>query len=86
MALDLIGGTVVCADCAKPGGEDFASLEPGSLEAMRHICTCPPKKLLSFQLGSAAEEKLCAAAEKYTLRQLDRGFKTLDFYKSLRLY
>ena len=86
MALDLIGGTVICSDCAGRGGDETAPLDPGSLEALRHICTCPPKKLLSFQLGSAAEEKLCAAAEKYTLRQLDRGFKTLDFYKSLRLY
>ena len=86
MALDLIGGTVVCADCAGRGGDETSPLDPGSLEALRHICTCPPKKLLSFQLGDAAAEKLCAAAEKYTLRQLDRGFKTLDFYKSLRIH
>ena len=86
MALDLIGGAVLCADCAKHGGEDTAPLDPGALDAMRHICTCPAKKLLSFTLGDASADRLCRAAEQYTLRQLDRSFQTLDFYKSLRYH
>ena len=43
-----------------------------------------PKRLYSFRLGGAALERLRAAAEAFTAAQLERGFRTLDFYKGLR--
>ena len=53
------------------------------LEAMRYICYCDPKKLFSFQAGQATMEKLADLSEAYLTTQLERGFSTLDFYKSL---
>ena len=53
------------------------------LDAMRYICLCDPKKLFSFRLGDDTMEKLSALTEAYLTTQLERGFSTLDFYKSL---
>ena len=43
-----------------------------------------PKRLYSFTLGPEAQKRLSAAAEAFVSAQLERGFRTLDFYKSVR--
>ena len=53
------------------------------MEAMRFICLCDPKKLLSFDIGAENQEKLSNLTEAYLTTQIERGFSTLDFYKSL---
>ena len=52
------------------------------LEAMRYICLCDPRKLLSFHIGEDSLERLSNLSEAYLTTQLERGFATLDFYKS----
>ena len=56
---------------------------PGLLDAMRYICYCDPKKLFSFQIGQETLLHLADVTEAYLTTQLERGFSTLDFYKSL---
>ena len=41
------------------------------------------RKLFSFRLSPASLEKMGAASEAFVLSQLERGFRTLDFYKQL---
>ena len=53
------------------------------IEAMRYICLCDPKKLFSFSLGEENVKLLAQLTESYFVTQLERGFSTLDFYKSL---
>ena len=55
----------------------------GVLEAMRYICLCEPRKVLSFQIGRENLDLLANLTEAYLTTQLERGFSTLDFYKSL---
>ena len=43
-----------------------------------------PKRLYSFRLTGPALERLSAAAEAFVAAQLERGFRTLEFYKSLQ--
>ena len=57
---------------------------PDSLAALRHIVYGDAKRLYSFTLGSEAQKRLSAAAEAFLAAQLERGFKTLDFYKSVQ--
>ena len=57
---------------------------PASLAALRHIVYGDPKRLYSFRLEQSALDRLSAAAEAFLTAQLERGFRTLDFYKSLR--
>ena len=81
---DVAGGMAVCAGCSAPGSLRLP-LSPASLAAMQHITTCEAKRLFSFNLLPEALKELSDIAETYFLTQLERGFYTLDFYKSLRL-
>ena len=58
-------------------------LTPSSLAALRHIVWGPRKRLLSFRLDGEGMKRLGDAAEAYLMTRLERGFRTLDFYKSI---
>ena len=58
---------------------------PSVLEAMRYICYCDSKKLFSFQAGEDTLQQLSEVTEAYLATQLERGFRTLDFYKQMIL-
>jgi DNA repair protein RecO (recombination protein O) len=81
--LQLAGGTALCRACAAPG-EGLARLDGGSLRALRHVSSCEPKKIFAFTLEAGAAKRLRAASEQYVLAQLDRRFKTLDYYHSIK--
>ena len=81
---DLSAGQLECQNCRSADSSGIRlPVTPAVLEAMRYICLCDPKKLFSFQLGPDGMEKLSALTEAYLTTQLERGFSTLDFYKSL---
>lgn len=81
---DLSAGQLECAKCRNPESRGIRlPVTPSLLEAMRYICLCDPKKLFSFQIGQDTLEQLASLAEAYLSTQLERGFSTLDFYKSL---
>ena len=81
---DLSAGQLECQSCRHMGASGIRMpVNASVLDAMRYICYCDPKKLFSFQVGQQAQEKLSNVAEAYLTTQLERGFSTLDFYKSL---
>ena len=66
-------------------GEDSISLplDEGSLAALRYIVGGDAKRLFSFRIAPQSLPLLAGAAEGFLLTQLERGFRTLDFYKGL---
>lgn len=56
-----------------------------ALGALEGIVHGDPKRLFSFNLEGEDLKRLSDAAEAYLHTQLERGFSTLDYYKSLRL-
>ena len=80
---DISQGMLECYTCRNTGGGIRMPVTPGVLEAMRYICLCEPKRLLSFVIGQENLELLSNLSEAYLTSQLERGFSTLDFYKSL---
>lgn len=80
---DISMGCLECQNCRGIGGGIRMPVTAGVLEAMRYICMCEPKKVLSFQIGASNLEILSNLTEAYFTAQLERGFSTLDFYKSL---
>lgn len=81
---DLSAGLLECVGCRAPGSVGIRMpVTAGVLEAMRYICLCEPKRLLSFRIGSHNLETLAGLTEAYLSTQLERGFSALDFYKSL---
>jgi len=83
---DLSAGQLECLNCRSRESNGIRMpITPAILEAMRYICLCDPKKLFSFQLGKETLKQLGNLAEAYLTTQLERGFSTLDFYKSLMI-
>lgn len=80
--LSLQDGRVYCHACPREGGA--VPLCAASLAAMRYIASAPAKKLFSFSLEGEAAERLSLAAEAYLLRQTERRFGTLEYYKQVR--
>lgn len=79
---DVRGGILCCASCSAGEGLRLP-VSPGSLAAMRYLVSCDAKRLFAFRLEGRAVKELCDLAETYLRTQLERGFYTLDFYKSL---
>ena len=81
---DISEGHLECHGCKRPGngGIRLPVLE-GALDAMRYITSCQPKRLFSFTAGDETLEILSQITESYLNTQLEKGFSTLDFYKSL---
>lgn len=80
--LDVVHGVVRCGGC-KSGGGLSLPLTAAGLAALRHILTADGKKLYSFTLEPGALRALDHAGEAFITAQLERNFKTLDYYKSL---
>ena len=83
---DISAGQLECKTCRN--GESTGirmPVTPSILEAMRFICLCEPRKMFSFRLGIDSMLHLSQLTEAYLTTQLERGFSTLDFYKSVML-
>ncbi len=77
-------GAVHCGPCRDRLGEGVSMpLTPGALAALRHIVWGPRGRLLSFRLDGEGLQKLSDASEAYLMTRLERGFRTLDFYKKI---
>ena len=76
-----------CLECTQCRGTETSGLRmpvsPGVLQAMRYIVSCDMQNLLSFRLSTEGIRTLSQVTEAYLSTQLERGFSTLDFYKSL---
>lgn len=81
---DLSAGVLECLNCRN---DDSAGIRlpvhTSILDAMRFICLCEPKRIFSFRLPEPVMRELSALTEAYLTTQLERGFSTLEFYKSL---
>ena len=81
---DISEGHLECASCRDPGSAGIRMpVNESVLDAMRYIVYCDPKKLFAFDIGADSLEQLSAITEAYLTTQLERGFSTLDFYKTL---
>lgn len=80
--LDVVQGVVHCAGCKTEGGLSLP-LPGGALPALRYVTGCEAKKLYSFQLTGTALRALNHASEALISAQLERNFRTLDYYKSV---
>lgn len=80
---DLSGGVLLCDGCNNRNVGIRHPISPGTLDAMRYIVSCDAKRLFTFVLGQENLQQLSCITEAYLITQLERGFSTLDFYKSL---
>ena len=76
-------GLLYCRNCAGQMGERGLPLDAGALAAARYILDCDLKRLFSFELEGRSQVLLEQACEAYLLARLERGFRTLEFYRTL---
>jgi len=85
-SFDLTAGQLECKKCRPEGSTGLhMPITASVLEAMRYISLCDPKRLFSFRLSPDTQKRLSELTEAYLVTQLERGFSTLDFYKSLMI-
>lgn len=77
-------GVILCREHAPQERNGLIALDAGAFAAMRHVLTAEPKRMLSFSLSEETAARFGAACEVFACVQLDRGFRTLDFYKGLK--
>ncbi|MCI8554211.1 MAG: DNA repair protein RecO [Clostridiales bacterium] len=77
-----VDGVLLCRNC-RQGDIWPLPLADGILAAMRHIVYSPFEKCFAFQLSGDSVHQLAKVSEQYLLAQLNRSFKTLDFYHTI---
>ena len=77
-------GVVLCRACAGSAAARLLPLDPGSLAAMRHVLFSERKRMLSFRLSGATQDRFSRACEAFAHVQLERDFRTLDFYRKIK--
>lgn len=80
--LHVVQGLLHCRKCRIPGGISMP-LTDACLPALQHILWGSDKKLYGFSLSPADLQVLDKAAEAFAAAQLERSFRTLDYYKSI---
>jgi DNA repair protein RecO (recombination protein O) len=81
---DISAGRLECVSCRSGNSSGIRMpLNPGVLDALRYIAFCDAKRLFSFSISTENMIRLAQITETYLSTQLERGFSTLDFYKSL---
>ena len=93
---DIMGGHIECPDCRRqraqtyiPDAEDrerhiVRILSEGARQALEYCIHCPIERIFSFRLAEEDTRLFVAAAEEYLINQLERPFKTLDFYNQVK--
>ena len=80
---DINNGILLCENCSH--GLNLL-LEKSVWSAMRYILSVPFERIFSFSLNEQNTKSLSSVTEKYLINTAERGFKTLDFYKTITTY
>ena len=80
--LDVAHGVVHCGKCREKGGLSLP-LTASGLAALRYVLYGDPRRLYSFSLPPEGLRALNHAADAYVSAQLERSFRTLDYYKTI---
>ncbi len=78
---DPLQGSVFCQQHRTPGS---LGVSVGVVRAIHHISHSTVDKLFSFSLSEEGIVNLSQVSEAFVIAQLERKFKTLDFYHSIR--
>lgn len=92
---DIMDAKITCAQCHAQQQDDLPAdpqdgtrhivcrLTPGAKVALGYVIYCPPEKLFSFRVAQEDMRSFSHATECYLLNQLERSFRTLDFYREV---
>lgn len=76
-------GIMRCEVCGRAPGD--RPMDVPALEAARYILSAPLGRIFSFRLAEPSLALLADMCESYLLACMERGFRTLDFYRDLNV-
>ncbi len=74
-------GGVVCAGCRSASSRRISG---AVYKALAYLTGCEDRKMLSFNANEILINELGKISEEYLLKQSDRGFKSLDYFKAVK--
>ncbi len=83
MYFDVEDGLLYCDNCGS--NTMLLPLDIGLVKALRHIAFSDFDKIYSFKMENHALPDLSYITEKYLLSKLQKNFKTLEFYNSIKV-
>lgn len=82
---DISQGKLECQHCRDSESRGIRLPVSNSvLDALRYICFVDTQKMFSFDASEETINALGTISESYLAAQLERGFSSLDFYKSIQ--
>ena len=92
---EAIEGVIVCSECKEKlnrneevyermAASPVLVLDRSLIDAMNFIVNAPIEKTFSFTMPDRELDMLSTVCETFLLHQVEHGFRTLDFYKSLQ--
>lgn len=92
---DIMGGNLECCSCHKKREHTapetdlgmrhiIAILSEGAKIALGYLIHCPIERLFAFNISDEDMRLLSVACEEYLVNQLERSFKSLEFYKEVK--
>lgn len=95
--IDIMDGVFICDKCRSKASsalvkdaffeagipKPIAAVSLSVLTAMRYVLFCKPERFLAFSLDPIEQPSFFNTCEKFLLNHLEKGFYSLDFYKSL---
>ena len=94
--LDIMAGAALCRECYRKSERNDAPLSdiheshivyilsPAARTAFEYCIYAPLERLFSFSIPPEDMQLFARATEAYLVNQLERGFKTLDFYNEVK--
>lgn len=82
IGFDIINGVVCCENCMS---ESFTPIPNSVFAALVHIIYADEKKVFSFKINQESEQILSQITESYLISQTEKNYKTLDFFKQMRI-
>ena len=93
---DIMGGTIECRACHEKRAQSrlehedpheshiLCILSEGAKTALGYCIYSPIERVFSFNISDEDMRLFSRATEEYILNQLERSYKSLDFYKSMK--
>ena len=93
--LDVMGGIIECRECHERREKSRAEhldphethilciLSEGAKTALCYCIYCPIERIFSFNISDDDMRLMARATEEYIINQMERSYKSLDFYKSI---
>ena len=93
---EIMAGSIKCYNCHEKAAsmrlepenphesQAVCILTEGAKFALGYCIYCPLEKIFSFRISDEDMELFSRAAEEYLINQLERSFKSLEFYKEVK--